>query len=47
MTESNAATTPASELMSSARLLLSLAKAMARVQRERIRPRTKGKDHRV
>ena len=38
MTESNAATTPASELMSSARLHLSLAKAMAKVQRERIRP---------
>ncbi len=37
----------ASELLSSARLLLTLAKAMARVQRERVRPRSKAPLHRV
>jgi hypothetical protein len=39
--------TPAQEIAHSARLLLSLAKAMAKVQADRIRPKTRGPEHRV
>ncbi len=45
--ETITANAAAAELLSSARLLVNLAKAMARVQRNRIRPRAKGKEHRV
>ena len=43
----SAASVAAAELLASGRLFVTLARAMARVQRTRTRPKAKGPEHRV